>query len=501
MEPVVTTVQGEVRGSVADGVYAFFGIPFAAALSGPTRLRPPQPVQPWSGVRDATSYGPAPPQVAPPTDEAGTDWDSGVSGDDYLNLNVWTPDPQAAGLPVMVWIQGGQFELSTTASYDGSTFARDGVVCVVINWRVGADGFLYLDDGIANLGLLDQVAALEWVRDNIGGFGGDPGNVTVFGESAGAMSIGLLLAMPRAQGLFRRAILQSGAAHHVSSPDIALRVGRYVAEKLGVPPQRDAIAALPVERLLEVQAEIDAELFALSIPEQLGPEIVNTMPWEPVLDGDVIPSVPIGRIAAGASADVDVLVGTNADDWRVFLAFIGDIERVTDEALAGAVEVHNHFAVASYGLPVEKALAAYRDRYRGVSPGELLSAVKTDWWVRIPALRLADAHAKGPGATYMYEFAWAVPGLGAVHALEVPFVFDQLRRKDVPIFQMLFMGTEAPQGLADTMHAAWVSFARDGDPGWPRYDLTRRATMRFDVEPEIVDDPRSWERDLWQGIR
>jgi carboxylesterase type B len=286
----------------------------------------------------------------------------------------------------------------------------------------------------------------------------------------------------------------------VSPPEIALRVGRYVAEKLGVPPERDAIAALPVERLLEAQAAIDAEIFALTIPAQLGPEIVNTMPWEPVLDGDVIPGVPIDRIAAGASAGVDVLVGTNTDDWRVFMAMVGDIERATDEALAGPVEEYNHFAVAAYGLPAEEGLVAYRQRYPGVPPGELLTAVKTDWWVRIPALRLADAHAGAGGATYMYEFAWVVPGLGAVHALEVPFVFDQLRNPS-PLFRMLFMGTEPPQELADTMHAAWVSFARDGDPGWPRYDLPRRATMRFGLPSAVVDDPRSWERSLWQGHR
>jgi carboxylesterase type B len=496
----VKTIHGEVRGTVADGVHAFFGIPFAAPMSDSTRLRPPQPVQPWTGVRDATTYGATPPQVAPPTAGAGTDWDSGASGPEYLNLNVWTPDPNAVGLPVMVWIQGGQFEFSTTASYDASSFARDGVVCVVFNWRVGADGFLYLGDGIANLGLLDQVAALEWVRDSIAVFGGDPGNVTVFGESAGAMSIGALLSMPRASGLFRRAILQSGAAHHVSPPGIALRVGRYLARKLGVPPARDAIAALPVEKLLQAQAEIDAELFAGLIPEPLGPEIVNTMPWEPVLDGDVLPEAPIDRIVAGASSAVDLVVGTNVDDWRVFMALTGAIDRVTDEALAGSVGAYGHFAVASYGLPVEKALAAYRERYPEASPGDVLTAVKTDWWVRIPALRLADAHAGAPAATYMYEFAWAVPGLGAVHALEVPFVFDQLQ-KDVPLFQLLLAGTKAPQVLADTMHGAWVSFAANGDPGWPRYDLARRATMRFDVQSTVVDDPRSWERNLWQGIR
>ncbi|RYU09853.1 carboxylesterase/lipase family protein [Nocardioides iriomotensis] len=499
MEPSTKTIHGEVRGRVSDGVCGFFGIPFAAPLSDPNRLRPPQPVRPWSGVRDATDYGATPPQVAPPGG-AGTDWDSGVTGEEYLNLNVWTPDPHAAGLPVMVWIQGGQFEFSSTSSYDGSSFARDGVVCVVFNWRVGADGFLYLNDGIANLGLLDQVAALEWVRDNIAWFGGDPADVTVFGESAGAMSIGTLLSMPRADGLFRRAILQSGAAHHVSPPGIALRVGHYLAEKLGVPPTRDAIAARPVEELLRAQAEIDAELLAGSIPEQLGPAIVNTMPWEPVLDGDVLPGVPIDRIAAGASADVDLLVGTNVDDWRVFMAFMGAIDQVTDEALAGSVAERGHFALASYGLPADAALTAYRERYPLASPGDLLAAVKTDWWVRIPALRLADAHAAAPAATYMYEFAWAVPGLGAVHAVEVPFVFDQLR-KDVPLFQLLLGGTEAPQALADTMHGAWVSFAASGDPGWPRYDLARRATMRFDVTPEVVDDPRSWERNVWRGIR
>ncbi|MGH3365367.1 MAG: carboxylesterase family protein, partial [Nocardioidaceae bacterium] len=261
MKAVVSTRLGDLRGSVADGVYAFLGVPYAASTSGANRLRPPQPVKPWGGVREATSFGPAPPQVAPP-ESAGTEWDTSVAGADCLNLNIWTPDPGAAGLPVMVWIQGGAFEISSTAAYDGSSFARDGVVCVVINWRVGADGFLYLDDGIANVGLLDQVAALEWVRDNIDVFGGDPGNVTVFGESAGAMSVGTLLSMPRAKGLFRRAIAQSGAAHHVSSAETAQRIGRHLAKRLGVPATREAIAEVPVERLLAAEAELSADLVA-----------------------------------------------------------------------------------------------------------------------------------------------------------------------------------------------------------------------------------------------
>jgi carboxylesterase type B len=217
----VTTNHGKLRGSLAGGVHGFKGIPYAAPPFGANRLRPPRPVEPWSGIRDALSFGAEPPQLRPPADHpaAGMVWDPAEPGTDCLNLNVWTPDPAATGLPVMVWIPGGMFEVGTGASYDGSRFARDGVVCVTINYRVGPEGFLYLSDGHANLGLLDQIAALEWVRDDIAAFGGDPANVTVFGESAGAMSIGTLLAMPRAEGLFRRAVTQSTTS--VESPGTA----------------------------------------------------------------------------------------------------------------------------------------------------------------------------------------------------------------------------------------------------------------------------------------
>jgi len=499
MTAVVKTAHGELRGSVVDGVHAFLGVPFGAPTSGPNRLMPPQPVEPWDGVRDATTYGAAPPQVTPP-EGAGSDWDTGGTGEDCLNLNVWTPDPGAARLPVMVWIQGGMFEVGATAAYNGSHFARDGVVCVVINWRVGADGFLYLGDGYANLGLLDQIAALEWVQENIATFGGDPGNVTVFGESAGAMSIGTLLSMPRADGLFRRAIPQSGASHQVTPPETARRNGRYLAEKLGVRPTREAIAAVPVDRLLTAQAELKAEVLAHPDPGRWGEEVVtSTLLWQPVVDGEVVPGPPLERITAGAGAQVDVVVGTNTDDWRLFLVVTGLIGQITDEVLTGPIAAYGVQSLAAYGLPVERALDAYRARYPEASPGDLLAAVQTDWWMRIPAIRLADAHAVHGAGTYMYEFAWASPGLGAVHALEIPFVFDTLS-KDLPLLGPL-LGEDPPQQLADTMHAAWVSFATNGDPGWPRYDLGRRATMRFDTASQVVDDPRAWERALWEGLR
>ena len=497
MNAVVETRLGEVRGSAADGANTFKGIPYAAPPFGANRLRPPQPVEAWSGVRDATAFGPEPPQLRPNPQAAALAPDPAVPGEDCLNLNIWTPDPGSAGLPVMVWIPGGMFEVGSGASYDGSRFARDGVVCVTINYRVGADGFLYLGDGDANLGLLDQVAALEWVRENIAAFGGDPGNVTIFGQSAGAMSVGTLLSMPRADGLFRRAIAQSGAAHHVIPTATARRVGQHLAERLGVEATREAIAAVPVDRLLQAQAELKADLLAHPDPERWGGEVVTTLlPWQPVVDGDVIPAPPLDRIADGAGADIDLMVGSNTDEHRLFLVANGAIEQVTDEALAGAV--------ATYGLAVEAMLTAYRAARRGASPGDLLAAVQTDWYWRIPAIRLADAHARTTSATYMYEFAWRSAefgGLvGAGHALEIAFVFDTL---DKGPNQMLgpLLGADPPQQLASAMHAAWVTFATNGDCGWPKYDLGRRATMRFDTTSEVVDDPRSVERELWAGVR
>jgi para-nitrobenzyl esterase len=496
MDPVVRTRHGEVRGRLADGVYAFKGIPYAAPPFGANRLRPPQPVVPWSGVRDALTYGPKTPQLPYPQEMDVLPPELTVPGEDCLNLNIWSPNLGSARRPVMVWIPGGMFEYHGTGAspwYDGSRFARDGIVCVTINYRVGAEGFLYLGEGNVNRGLLDQVAALEWVRENIAPFGGDPGNVTIFGESAGAMSVGMLLSMPRAEGLFRRAIAQSGAAHHVLSTATAQRVGQRLAEKLAVEATREAFSALPVERMLAAQVELMGDLVAHPDPERWGSEVVvSMMPWQPVVDGDIIPEPPLDSIAAGSAAGVDLMVGTNTDEHRLFLVSVGAIDQVTPEALARAV--------AAYGLPVETTLAAYGAAHPGASPGDLLAAVQTDWCWRIPAIRLADAQAKSAPATYMYEFTWRSPQynglLGACHALEIPFVFDTLGNRTEPLW-----GTEPPQQLADIMHAAWVAFASDGDPGWPKYDLSHRTTMRFGTTSELVDDPRSVERARWEGVR
>jgi carboxylesterase type B len=502
---VIETRYGRVRGSITDGIRSFKGIPYAAPPFGANRLRPPQPVAPWSGVRDALNYGPKPPQPPyPPQIKLLIPPESCTAGQDCLTLNIWSPDLGAAGLPVMVWIPGGVYAYHGTGAspcYDGSRFARDGVICVTINYRVAADGFLYLGDGNANRGLLDQVAALEWVRDNIAAFGGDPGNVTIFGESAGAMSVGTLLSMPRAAGLFRRAIAQSGAAHHVIADASARRVAQRLAEKLAVAPTREAIAAVPMERLLAAQVAVEADLATHPDPERWGTDVVAAMmPWQPAVDGNTIPAPPLARIAAGAGAEIDLLIGTNTDEHRLFLVPGGVIDQITAEALAGAV--------AAYGLPVEETLAAYRAARPGASPGDLLAAIQGDWFWRIPAVRLAEAHAAIPStnqaATYMYEFAWRSPQfdgrLGACHSLEIAFVFDTLGNGTEPL-----LGTHPPQQLADTMHAAWVGFAATGECPWPEYVAQGvpggRATMRFDVTSAVVDDPQSVERTLWAGVR
>ena len=493
--PAVKTAGGEIRGSVAGGIHAFKGIPFAAPPSGANRRRPPQPVEPWEGVRDALEFGPKPPQGPYPPMVAELLPELVGPGEDCLTLNIWSKDLGAAGQPVMVWIPGGLFEYHGTGAcpwYDGAAFARDGVVCVTINYRVGAEGFLYLGDGIANLGLLDQIAAFEWVQDNIVAFGGDPGNVTVFGESAGALSIGTLLAMSRARGLFRRAIVESGGSYHVTSPETSLRIGRRLAEKLGVAPTRAAIAAAPLDGMLAAQIALREEMMTMQPdPAFWGEVLLNGLPWEPTVDGDTIPAAPFELIRAGASAGVDLLVGSNTEETRLFLVPGNVIDQITPEALAGSI--------AAYGLPVEPSLAAYRRLHPGASVGDLFSAVQTDWYWRIPAMRLADAHAAG-SPTWMYEFAWRSPQfggrLGAGHSLEIAFVFDTLGQQTGPTH-----GDDPPQPLADAMHKAWVSFATTGDPGWPRYDTARRATMHYDTASMLVDDPLAAKRAIWEGIR
>ncbi|MFI5040328.1 MAG: carboxylesterase/lipase family protein [Acidimicrobiales bacterium] len=492
VETIVKTVSGAVRGVLEDGVAVFRGIPYAAAPFGTHRFRAPERHGSWEGVRDATTFGPTAPKppYPAPFDQLLPEVD--VAGEDCLNLNVWTPDPGASGLPVLVWIHGGAFVngSGSVAHYDGRAFARDGVVCVTINYRLGVDGFLVLDGAPPNRGLLDQVAALEWVQDNIAAFGGDPATVTIAGESAGAMSVTTLLSMPSTAGLFRRAVPQSGAGHHALSAATARLVTAELSARLGVQATVRALAEVPLDRLIEAQAALSGEALLEPDPARWGEAAANGMLFEPVIDGEVLPALPIDGVAAGHGRGVDLLAGTNRDEYRLFLVLTGVADLVDDDALTGAA--------AGLGMSAA-AVGSYRRARPDLPPGLVLSALMTDWVFLIPAVRLAEAHQGGPGSTHLYEFAWPATvldgQLGACHALEIGFVFDSL---DVPGGDALY-GPGAPRELATTMHRAWVDFVTTGDPGWAPYDLARRTTMVFDVGSRPVDDPAGPERAAWGG--
>jgi para-nitrobenzyl esterase len=489
MDAVVTTTNGAVRGRTADGIASFLGIPYAAPPVGAGRMRPPRAPDPWDGVRDAVAFGPtAPsPSFAPPIDTLVADLQ--VPGDDFLNLNVWSPDPGAAGLPVMVWIHGGAFRNGSSCApwYAGDRFARDGVVCVTINYRLGCEGFLALDDAVANRGLLDQIAALEWVHENIRAFGGDPDNVTVFGESAGGISVTALLSMPRAQHLFRRAIAQSGAGHQVQSLGTARTVTAELARRLRVDPTLDGFATVSPRELVSGQQQLSDDIDADPDPDGWGEIALDKLAFGPVLDGEVLSARPIDSVASGVGCDVDLLVGTNRDELRLYLVPNGVIDLIDEGALVANSR--------RFGLDADR-LSAYRN---GVdTPGEIFARAYGDWYFRVPAIRLAEAHR---GVSYLYEFNWGSPlydgRLGACHALDVEFVFDTLGVEGGgPMW-----GADPPQQLATAMHGAWVEFARTGSPGWGAYEPGERITMVFDETSAAVRDPRPAQRAVWDGIR
>jgi len=372
MEPTVMTGYGQVRGVWQDATARFLGIPYAASPTGALRFRAPVPPEPWEGTRDADRFGPTPPKPDYPAPFDTLLPEPAIAGDDWLTVNVWTPDPGAAGLPVMVWIHGGAFANGNSAvpSYDGQAFARDGVVLVSLNYRLGIDGFALLPDAPANRGLLDQIAALEWVRDNITAFGGDPGNVTIFGESAGAMSATTLLSLPRAQGLFRRAITQSGSTQAMADPaDAAL-----VTKELGVALSREATAAslaeVSVPELIGAQVAVRDALAAQPDPARFGPTVVaSSMAFIPVADGLLIPEHPLAAITAGAGAQVSLLTGTTTEEFRLFVVPTGLAALVTEEALPGLA--------AGLGIP-EPVANLYRARRPGDSPGDVLAALLTE---------------------------------------------------------------------------------------------------------------------------
>ena len=489
--PEVRAAAGRLRGSREAGVAVFRGIPFAEPPVGALRFAAPRPVRGWSGVRAALSYGPPPPQGG----HFGMDaLSQDAAGDDWLTVNVWSPEPgPGAGLPVMVWIQGGGYVIGMSGlpEYDGGRLARDGgVVVVTFNYRVGIEGFAQIEGAPANRGLLDQVAALEWVRDNIRAFGGDPDRVTVFGQSAGGGSVAALLAMHRAAGLFRRAVAQSVPGTFFS-PELAADIAAACAAELGLRPTVADLSGVTPRQLPAAADAVGAKMGQWA--QRWGPPAHRPIPFAPVVDGDVLPVTPWQALTDGAGRDVELLVGHTRDEQRLFTAINGLLGQVSEEQAANALHVL---------APGPDGARRYRDAFPAAGPDELYELVNSDWLFRMPSLHLAEAQTAAGGRAHVYELTWPAPGmggaLGACHGLDVPLVFGNLDRGQPA---MLIGETPSPEAeaLSARMRAAWTSFAAHGDPGWPAYDTDQRLVQLFDTRSAVTAYPEELSRLIWHG--
>jgi para-nitrobenzyl esterase len=506
--PLVETAAGTIEGTSHPGYERFLGIPYARPPIGRLRFRGPEAPEPHRGVLLANAFGPHAPQLPSVLEEfLGGGAPIVTDEAECLRLNVWTPKADGAKRPVMVWIHGGGFTMGTSATpwYDGERFAVDhDVVLVSFNYRLGVLGFTYLAElggadfaGSGSVGIQDAAAALRWVAENVASFGGDPGNVTIFGESAGAMSVGTLLALPEAKGLFHKAILQSGAASTVLDAGEASRLTAELLSILGLGGaggSASGVNGVSVTELqeLSVQALLEAHQTLARAHAQEG--LVS----RPVVDGTVLDRHPNHAVGEGAAVDIPILIGTNLDEWRLFGLLDPVFSAIGEEDLESAIG-------ARYPADPALALHTYRKRMADATPAQLLAGVMTDSVFRIPAIRLAEAQHRAGGTAWMYLFTWPTTQLGgqlgSCHGLEIPYVFNTLDRGSTPFF----VGDNPPTELAGAMNASWAAFARNGDPGdgalgaWPPYEPGPRSTMILDVEPHLEDNPVAEERELWEG--
>jgi len=497
---VVETTAGTVEGDERRGLYVFRGIPYAAPPVSERRWLPPEPAEPWSGVREARSSSAIAPQNVAQQGILSQFRVEEPQSEDCLYLNIWTPGCDDARRPVLVWIHGGGFTAGSGSEpgYKGSRLAaRGNAVVVTINYRLGALGFLNLNEvtggripATGNEGLLDQMAALRWVRDNILAFGGDPENVMVFGESAGGMSVGCLLAAPQAHGLFDKAILQSGAADTALPLDAAAQVAEQFVDILGVgADDAGVLRSLPTERLLAAQLEL--------IPRMMASSLRVGMPLQPAIDGRVLPALPIEAIRGGAAKEVPVVVGSNLDEWTSLSMMDQELPNLDE---AGLLQRCQRLMT---GGDIEGLIDAYRDarRKRGAltTPSQLFTAIQTDRVFRMPAIHLAEAQRQNGQPAYNYLFTWPSPALngslGACHGLEVGFVFGA--------YEETFSGSgPAAESLAGATQDAWLAFAHEGDPScetlgpWPPYGDDRE-TMILGEECRVEEAPLDEERHAW----
>lgn len=500
---VVETTSGRVAGRRSDGCWSFLGIPYGAPTGGPARWAPPGPPHPWRGIRPATEPGAIAPQP-PPAPGASLPGEPQRQSEDCLNLNVWTPALDVGRRPVMVWIHGGGFTSGTGASplYRGEVLARRGdVVVVTCNYRLGALGFLCDDalrtdsePGTGNVGLLDQLAVLRWVQEHAASFGGDPANVTVFGESAGGMSVSALVSMPSARGLFRRAIIESGPPW-VHDRDRAAKAARELARRVGLERlSRQALESVPAAALIEAQQLMQA---ATPAPGEL------PLPFLPTVDGVVLPMHPEHAVAEGAATGIEIVAGTNRDEMTFFGVGVPRLRHIDEEGLVRWV------ARSAPATDPVRAVESYREiraaRGEATSPWDLWVALGSDIVFRAPTWRLANTHAAAGGSSRVYLFSWTTPilggALGSCHALEIPFVFGCYGEPAVSAF----VGGDQPGAalLSEAMQGAWAAFARDGDPShpaigdWERWEDGRWPIMHFERGGRLELGPGAEELDVW----
>ena len=484
---IVATSSGSIQGVEDGGVVRFLGVPYAAAPVGDLRFRRPIAHPGWSDVRDASQHGATVAQ-GPYQGAMGELLPTVVvPGDESLNLAIWAPTPAATpattpplagGAPVMVWIHGGSLAHGSNAlnAYNGTTFARDGVMFVAINYRIGVEGFSVLDGADANVGLHDALAAVRWVHREIAAFGGDPTRITLVGQSAGGNVIAALLASGAVDALVAGAIIQSGPP----SAQPAKRAGRItnaIAKHLGIPATRDAFLAKTPDELVAAQEAVTAG----TTP------VTGGLGYAIAIDGDLVPATSIDRLAGGAASRIPLLIGWTSEEARLWLNPSGLNRRLG----------RRHLVAARILFKIRRSTyAAYRRALPTASNGDLFGVLAQELLLRVPALTIAQARAgaEAGAGTWVYEFAWPSPvmGLGAAHAVELPFVFDHLHVADA----RALTGDAAPQELATAMHGDWVRFVRDGAPGWSAWGTDE--TVRVYRADGGHDEPLP-RADLWRA--
>jgi len=498
----VETTSGSIRGGIADGVYIFRGVPYGASTGGDNRFLPPNAPKKWSGVRDTVEYGNGCPQssrnlVKPAALSWFTPFWPASTSEDCLFLNVWTPALKDGGKrPVMVWLHGGGYSTGSGASssYDGTNNVKRGdVVSITINHRLNVFGYTHLDDIMGenfkdsgNAGMLDIVLALDWVRDNIENFGGDPDNVMIFGESGGGAKVSTLLGMPGAKGLFHRAAIQSGPGIRVSEPDAATITATMLLDELGI--KSGAYKKL--------QAVPHKQLHAAHLAIGTRASRAGGAGFRPVL-GDAVPQHPFDPVGSPLSADVPVLIGTNQHETALFSVADTEVWTLDDAGLAARAQ-------RLAGDASDELLRVYRGAFPDSDPTSVYFAMASDRGTRMRSILLAERKAQqGAAPVYMYRFDWLTHAwegrFRAAHAFEIPFVFGNAQLND----EITGGGPDAVD-LAAKMSAAWIAFARTGNPNhaaiprWNAYTEKARNTMLFNDECQAVDDPGGNERRFWK---